>query len=97
MLQVEPDLNYLDWLAKRVGAEKPFIGKHAALALLIAARSCEPTEQRIVFRYIEQAKESLLQGYDSTTAIEKRERTDRAKILNAAKDELRMESVEDES
>ncbi|HEY9421319.1 MAG TPA: hypothetical protein VIW92_07895 [Thermoanaerobaculia bacterium] len=37
-LQVHPKLGYLDWLAERVAQERPFIGYHAAVALLYAAR-----------------------------------------------------------
>jgi hypothetical protein len=37
-LQAIPTVGYLDWLAERVCAEKPFIGYHAALGLLDAAR-----------------------------------------------------------
>jgi hypothetical protein len=85
MLQVGPNLDYLDWLAKRLGVEKPFIGKQAALALLVAARSCDIKEQRIVLRYIEQAKQNMIRDYETTTLIEKMEKNDRAKILNAAK------------
>lgn len=38
-LQVHPDRGYLDWLAERVAQEAPFIGYHAAVALLYAART----------------------------------------------------------
>lgn len=37
-LQAVPDAEYLDWLADRICGEKPFVGYHAALALLHAAR-----------------------------------------------------------
>lgn len=37
-LQEIPNPAYLTWLANRVGTEKPFIGYHASVALLIAAR-----------------------------------------------------------
>jgi len=38
VLQVIPDPEYLPWLVDRIAAEKPFIGYHAAVALLAAAR-----------------------------------------------------------
>ncbi|MCM2472350.1 hypothetical protein HGO38_02535 [Rhizobium sp. CG5] len=37
-LQVTPDYELLDWLVDRLKEEKPFVGYHAALALLVAAR-----------------------------------------------------------
>lgn len=37
-LQVEPDYDMLDWAADRIGSEKPFVGYHALVALLSAAR-----------------------------------------------------------
>ncbi len=36
-LQIEPDYDLVDWLAERVGKEKPFVGYHALVALNIAA------------------------------------------------------------
>jgi hypothetical protein len=39
ILQAIPDVRQLDWLAGRLPAEKPFVGYHAAVALLVAARS----------------------------------------------------------
>jgi hypothetical protein len=38
-LQVEPDYEMLDWLAERLGTERPFVGYHALVALLVAIRS----------------------------------------------------------
>jgi hypothetical protein len=38
-LEAVPDPRHLEWLAQRVALEKPFVGYHAALALLSAARS----------------------------------------------------------
>jgi hypothetical protein len=37
-LQVSPDYDMLDWLAERVGSEKPFLQYHALVALLLAAQ-----------------------------------------------------------
>jgi hypothetical protein len=42
-LQAIPDSVHLGWLAARLTEEKPFIGFHAALALLNAARTVEAT------------------------------------------------------
>jgi Domain of unknown function (DUF4062) len=43
VLQAVPDARWLDWLADRLqaGAEKPFVGYHAAVALATAARDLE--------------------------------------------------------
>lgn len=38
-LQVDPDFDMLDWLASRLSEEKPFVGYHAVVALLLAVRS----------------------------------------------------------
>jgi hypothetical protein len=37
-LQVEPDYDLLDWLADRLGAEKPFLQFHTLAAILLAVR-----------------------------------------------------------
>jgi len=36
--QVAPDYDALEWLVERIAAEKPFVGYHAAVALVVAAR-----------------------------------------------------------
>lgn len=36
--QVAPDYEALEWLVERLAKEKPFVGYHAAVALLVAAR-----------------------------------------------------------
>jgi hypothetical protein len=41
-LEIAPDEDSLDWLVERIDAERPFIGYHAALALLSAARAFTP-------------------------------------------------------
>jgi hypothetical protein len=38
-LQVDPDYDMLDWLADRLPVEKPFVGYHALVALLLAIRA----------------------------------------------------------
>ncbi len=43
-LQAIPDARFLGWLAERIPAEKPFIGYHAAVALLAAARELPDAE-----------------------------------------------------
>jgi hypothetical protein len=46
VLQAVPDARWLDWLADRLqdGAEKPFVGYHAAVALSMAARDLEDAD-----------------------------------------------------
>jgi hypothetical protein len=41
-LEIAPDEGSLDWLVERIDAERPFIGYHAALALLSAVRAFTP-------------------------------------------------------
>jgi threonine synthase len=59
MLQMVPDAESLDWLAERMGTEKPFIEYHAAVALLSAARSLDDSIRPRVLAAIEQAKARL--------------------------------------
>jgi hypothetical protein len=48
ILQVRPRAEYLEWLADRVKTEKPFVGYHAAVALLTAARILGPEKPRVL-------------------------------------------------
>lgn len=41
ILQVVPNPAYIDWLAERVSEERPFLGYHAAVALLTFARTLD--------------------------------------------------------
>ena len=41
ILEAIPDVRYVEWLAGRLAPEKPFVGYHAALGLLSAARSLD--------------------------------------------------------
>ena len=46
-MQMFPDMRYVDWLSERLDnpkAEKPFIGYHAAVALLEAVRVVPATQ-----------------------------------------------------
>jgi len=47
-LQELPNPEYLTWLANRVGVEKPFIGYHASVALLVAARVLRDSQSKEV-------------------------------------------------
>jgi hypothetical protein len=55
-LETVPRAEFLEWLADRLLAEKPFVGYHAALALLTAARRLEPGDLRGVRAAIVRAK-----------------------------------------
>jgi hypothetical protein len=60
MLQALPHGDYLRWLADRVHIEKPFVGYHAAVALLTAARTLEVAELPQVREAIAKAKSAHL-------------------------------------
>lgn len=77
--QVYPQLADLGWLADRIGAEKPFIGYHAGLALLAAARN-RSIDAGQVLAAIQRAQ-SLLEPTDAGS--------DRARILAEAEQAAR--------
>jgi hypothetical protein len=78
-LQAIPDRRYLTWLADRLPPETPFVGYHAALALLAAARALPPEEL-----------EAVASSLDLALAHSRRLRpdTDRNITLRHAADEL---------
>jgi hypothetical protein len=73
-LQVRPDAAALIWLADRVGSEKPFLGYHAALALLYAVRARIAPHQQL--RSAVQKAKGLLEPEDRGS--------DRAGLLDEA-------------
>jgi hypothetical protein len=77
-LEVKPKLEYVDWLAARVGTEKPFVGYHAALALRFAARTFGASDYDRVSKAIRDAKSAL------QTAPGYRPGTDRETVLSEA-------------
>ena len=79
-LEVTPDIRHVDWLGARLSAEAPFIGYHAALALLAATRTLEPKDLPTVEAAIERAQASL--------AREVQIGTDRSLVLQQARVEL---------
>jgi hypothetical protein len=83
-LQALPDPAYLEWLGARVDAEKPFIGYHAAVALLSAARSLNIKQLDLVRAALEVARRS---------AQRLRPDTDRSVTLELALDELNRRSA----
>ena len=78
-LQAIPDPTHLSWLAERVAAEKPFIGYHAVVALLAAARELPDDDLRFVDEALAQAE---------AAARRLRTDTDRATLLRHARAEL---------
>jgi hypothetical protein len=74
-----PDERHLRWLAERLATEKPFIGYHAALALLAAARQLDDDQLPQVESALDLAQ---------TTSRRLREDTDRQTTLRHASDEL---------
>jgi len=59
ILQVTPNIEYVDWLAERLNVEKPFIGYHAAVALEVAARIIDRKHQERIGTAINQSKNNL--------------------------------------
>ena len=47
ILEAIPNADHLPWLAERISVEKAFIGYHAAIALLNAARSFRTSENHV--------------------------------------------------
>lgn len=78
ILQVSPDPQYWDWLADRLREEQPFLGYHAAVALLTAVRASTPADRDGLEGSLSKAKESLRALQD----------TDRAKVIDSAIQEL---------
>lgn len=76
-LQSIPHSAYLTWLAERLADERPFIGYHAALGLLNAARTLEETDLPQVRAAVALARR----------AVVKRD-TDRDRTLGLAEEEL---------
>lgn len=71
--QVAPDYEALGWLAQRIRSEKPFVGYHAAAALLVAARdpraSSQIGELREVRAQLKEVEGTLLPDTDRAGAI----------------------------
>jgi transcription initiation factor IIF auxiliary subunit len=59
ILEAIPNQNYLTWLADRIATEKPFIGYHAAVALLNAVRSLRSSHRGKVEKAIMRAQAHL--------------------------------------
>ena len=79
ILQVKPNPQKFEWLADRLGIEKPFVGYHAAVALLTAARVHDDGQTDQLRRAIKTAKERL---------GDQRRGTDRDLVLDDALSEI---------
>ncbi|MDQ3819941.1 MAG: ABC transporter ATP-binding protein [Acidobacteriota bacterium] len=79
MLQIKPNPEYLDWLATQVSTEKPFIGYHAAIAILYAVRSLGKSHRQELELAIKKARGKLGESLSHT---------DRVSILDNAAKEL---------
>ncbi|HEY0173894.1 MAG TPA: DUF4062 domain-containing protein [Pyrinomonadaceae bacterium] len=80
LLQSVPNPDYIEWLAGRVGEERPFLGYHAAVALLTAARAMGGVGERA------RLKAAIERAAASINYV--REDADRKIILNDALAEL---------
>jgi hypothetical protein len=61
ILEAIPNADHLPWLTERIAVEKPFIGYHAAIALLNAARNLRASENHAA---VEEAIRQALQNLD---------------------------------
>ena len=75
-LQAFPDPEHLSWLSDRIAREKPFVGYHAAVALLAAARDLPDEHLDAVGHAVTRAEEA---------ASRLRPDTDRAATLRSAR------------
>lgn len=62
ILQVKPNGSYVDWLAARLAAEKPFIGFQASVALLTAVRTLDVSFKPQLLNALATAKAGLRQN-----------------------------------
>ena len=84
ILQAIPNHEYLLWLAERLRIEKPFLGYHAAVALLSAVRSLYASHSKELGEAIKIAKQNLKDNL-GTHALS---HTDRFALLEEAEREL---------
>jgi hypothetical protein len=82
LLQAVPNPDYIEWLADRLGVERPFLGYHAAVALLTAVRTLGGERGRL--------REAIVRARESIKYV--REDADRKIILNDALRKLDADS-----
>jgi hypothetical protein len=88
ILQSIPKEECFPWLSERLGLEKPFVGYHAAIALLAAVRTISPTNRKILEAAIAEAKKALKEGFPGRDL----QQTDRYLVLDQAEHELRQQA-----
>ena len=84
ILQLVPNPDYINWLAERLRLETPFLGYHAAVALLAAVRTLRASHEHELRVAIAQAKKSL----EETTRGNGWRYSDRYSVLDEAEQEL---------
>ena len=84
ILQLVPNPDYINWLAERLRRETPFLGYHAAVALLAAVRTLRASHEQELRVAIAQAKKSL----EETTRGNGWRYSDRYSVLDEAEQEL---------
>jgi hypothetical protein len=79
------DPDYIPWLAQRLLVERPFVGYHAAVALLTAVRALHTSHGQELRETIAAAKKGLEETMGRARAM----RTDRYIVLDEAEQELK--------
>jgi hypothetical protein len=96
-LEITPQEDSLDWLVERIVTERPFIGYHAALGLLAAARAFTPAsseatdpahppaapDQKGVYAHLCVALQKAMKSLEDRSLTD----SDRYKVLLSAKAE----------
>lgn len=85
ILQAIQDPDYISWLAERLSTEKPFIGYHAALALLNGVRNLKRTNLEQLRSAVNTAKQGMLDNFGDSV-----KQTDRYELLTEAEKELQI-------
>jgi hypothetical protein len=84
ILQSIPNPDYIPWLAQRLRVEAPFVGYHAAVALLTAVRALHTSHGQELREAIAEAKK----GLEETIGGGGARHTDRYIVLDEAEQEL---------
>lgn len=82
-LQAIPNREYLPWVVERCRVEKPFVGYHAALAMLAMVRGAPRVDCDLLGNGIREAQKDLIDTMGEDKAI----RSDRYQVLEEARRE----------
>jgi hypothetical protein len=85
ILQSIPNPEYVPWLSERFQVETPFVGYHAALALLAAVRALHGTHAQLLGEAIAAGKKTLKEKVGSEAKD-----SDRYRVLDEAEQELKL-------